>query len=270
MPDPLHDPLEEFVQHSRAELVRAGLQRMELDGTVYFRGAANGPALMLLHGVNDQAGTWAPVVPALAAQTRLLVPDLPGHGDSAPAEGPIAMSMMLERLHAIVECEGITRLVLAGNSMGGWLSILYALAHPDRVQALVLEDSSGMPWALSVPLIANSREDAVTMYRAVNGPHAEVPEWAIDSLLKRAAGSPMLRVMMSNVVPHLVSDAQLGSLRAPTTLVWGKDDGVLPTAYAEALQKKIPGARLEVIAGAAHIPHRQQPERFVECLTATF
>ena len=59
----------------------------------------------------------------------------------------------------------------------------------------------------------------------------------------------------------------LPSLRVPTTLIWGKDDGLLPVAYAEALQKKIAGSKLMIIDGAAHMPHRQQPERFLECLS---
>jgi pimeloyl-ACP methyl ester carboxylesterase len=93
-------------------------------------------------------------------------------------------------------------------------------------------------------------------------------EWMIDALLERATSSPMLRVAQAGVLQHLL-DARLPQLDVPTTLIWGADDGVLPVAYAEALRAKIKGSTLQIIEGAAHIPHRQQPERFLACLTAT-
>jgi len=60
----------------------------------------------------------------------------------------------------------------------------------------------------------------------------------------------------------------VGELRVPTHIIWGADDGVVPVAYAEELRRGIPGAQLHVLEGAAHIPHLQQPQRFLECLTA--
>jgi pimeloyl-ACP methyl ester carboxylesterase len=217
--------------------------------------------LVLIHGVNDQAGTWASVAPLLA-EYQLIVPDLAGHGESAPAEGPIAMHSIVERLDAIIDTSTVT---LVGNSMGAWIALLYALAHPERVERLVLESGGGLARPLAVPLTATTREDALTILRAVHGPNAVLPEWVIDALLRRAAGSPMLRV-----TGHTFIDARLNEIKAPTTLVWGADDGVVPLSYGEALRDGIAGARLHVIEGAAHIPHAQQPARFVECLTATF
>jgi pimeloyl-ACP methyl ester carboxylesterase len=76
----------------------------------------------------------------------------------------------------------------------------------------------------------------------------------------------MKRVAAAGVLDFLV-DQKLPSLKVATTLIWGRDDGVLPLAYAEALQKKIAGSELLVIDGAAHMPHRQQPEKFVQCLS---
>jgi pimeloyl-ACP methyl ester carboxylesterase len=100
----------------------------------------------------------------------------------------------------------------------------------------------------------------------VHGPNVKPQEWVVEALLERAAGSPMLR--LTELEEHAV-EHRLGEIHAPTTLIWGADDGVVPLSYAEALQQAIPGSRLEVIEGAAHIPHMQQPERFLQCLTAT-
>jgi len=262
------DPLESFIAFTRAELAKAGLERVSFDGNVYWRGGS-GDAIVLLHGVNDQAGTWSTIAPMLVAKHALIVPDLAGHGESEPAEGPIAMGEIVARLDAILEHENAHDVTLVGNSMGGWVAMLYALDHPERVARLVLESASGMTWPVSVPLVAQNRDQAVVMLRAVHGPSMAIPDWMIDALLARAAASPMLRVARAGVVQYLL-DAKLPSLAPPATLIWGADDGVLPVAYAEALRAKLAYARLHVIDGAAHIPHRQQPDRFVECLSKSF
>lgn len=254
---------------ARGALVAAGMERVEADGSVYFRGGAGNSTVVLLHGANDHAGTWATVVASLLREHRVIAPDLAGHGESAPHEGPIALSLILEKLTAIIDRETSARVSLVGNSMGGWVALLYAIAHPERVQQLVLEDSSGMAWPVSVPLFAQSREQAVEMLRAVHGPDVAIEEWWIDALLARATSSPMLRVAQAGVAQYLV-DARLQNIAAPTTLLWGESDGLLPLAYARALQEKIRGSQLQIIERAAHIPHLQKPERFNECLTAIF
>lgn len=269
MPDTIAiDPIATFIAAMRGALVTAGFTRHEDEGRVWFSGGSGEETLVLIHGVNDQAGTWAAVAPALAASHRIIIPDLAGHGESAPADGPIDLNRVVADLAAIIDRETDGEVTLVGNSMGGWMSMLYALKNPRRVKRLALEDTSGMSWPITVPLVANTREDAAVMLRAVNGPADATPDFVIDAFLARANGSPMLRVMQTNIAAHLL-DGRFAELRMPVQLIWGKDDGVLPLAYAEALQKKIEGAELHVIDGAAHIPHRQQPERFIACLTGT-
>lgn len=250
-----------FVAAMRAAL---GLERREVDGSVYFAGGSGDETLVLLHGANDHAGTWAPVVPSLLPRYQLIVPDLAGHGESEPKSGPIPIPLIVERLDAVLDHAGATRVTLAGNSMGAWIALLYALRHPERVARLVLEAGGGLARPLAVPLTASSRDEAMVLLRAVHGPDAQLPDWAVDALLQRAVDAPMLRL-----TGHEFIDARLGEIQMPATLIWGANDGVVPRSYMEALRDGIAGARLYVIEGAAHIPHAQQPARFVECLTAT-
>jgi pimeloyl-ACP methyl ester carboxylesterase len=247
--------------------LKVGLERVECEGSVYFRGGkAGAPVMVLVHGVNDQAGTWAPVAAALAARFRLVIPDLAGHGESGPAEGPLPLPMIVRKFSTIIDQETHDPVTLVGNSMGGWVSILYTVAHPDRVSRLVLEDGSGMAWLLKVPLLPATREQAIVVLHAVNGPNAETPDWAIQTMLERSKSAPMTR--LTEAMTNLV-DPLLPKITTPTTLIWGADDGLLPIAYAEALAKKINGSSLHVISGAAHIPHRQQPEKFLACLNSS-
>lgn len=256
------DPLADFVSMTRAALVASGLVRHERGGMVWFEGGS-GPNVVLLHGVNDQAGTWAAISRALVQRSHVRIPDLAGHGESEPKSGAIAIPRIVEAVHEVIgDLDDVT---LIGNSMGAWIAILYVLAHPSRVTNLVLESGGGLNVPLAVPLVATNRGEAMVILRAVHGPHAIVPEWAVDALLARAKDAPLLR--LTEITENLV-DARLGDVAAPTTILWGSDDGVIPRSYVETLLSGIAGAQLQVIEGAAHIPHAQQPERFLACLPA--
>jgi len=247
---------------TRAALTAAGFERKESEGMVWWTAGDGEKTLVLLHGVNDQAGTWFPIAAALAQRFRVILPDLPGHGESLPRNGPLPISLLVDRIAAILPSKPFT---LLGNSLGGWIAMLYTLRHPERVQTLILEASGGLNRPFEVPVLATNREEAEVILRAVHGPRYQAPEWVIEGLLERAQDSPMLRI--TEIAEHYV-DARLGELRVPTHLIWGADDGVLPVAYARELQRGIDGAQLHVIEGAAHIPHLQQPQRFLECLTS--
>jgi pimeloyl-ACP methyl ester carboxylesterase len=260
----------DFVRMTRAALAVSGFERREVDGTVYWTSGQRAAdsaqeTLVLIHGVNDQAGSWFAVAPSLAQTYRVIVPDLAGHGESDPSAGPLPISLLVERLHAVIGRETAGPITLLGNSLGGWIAMLYTLAHRDRVSRLVLESAGGLNRPLVSPMVARDRDEALVILRNVHGPRYTPPEWVVDALLLRAADSPMLR--MTELVEHFLED-RLGDIRVPTAVLWGADDGVVPRDYAEALRDGIRGSTLHVIEGAAHIPHMQQPERFLACLTA--
>ncbi len=261
-------PFETFAKMTRRSLVREGMgrQHMATGGSprlVYFRGGSGTRTMVLVHGVNDQAGSWSSVVPKLGTKFRLVAVDLPGHGDSQPADGPLPMRMMIDALAAVIDRESPDLpVVLVGNSMGGWVSMLYAAEHPERVSHLVLEDASGMTWDLShVPAFPKTREEARSLLRMVQGPQAMVPDYLADAMMKAAPKLPQARVLQAGVVEWLI-DSKLPRLTMPVTLIWGAHDGLLSLDYAKALQARIPGSTLHVIENGAHAPHRQQPSQF--------
>ena len=258
----------DFIAQTRSMLARAGLTRKSLDGTVYWTGGEGERTLCLIHGVNDHAGTWSLVAPALMKSCRLIIPDLPGHGESEPKSGALDMQQLVDRLAALLDAEGVARATLAGNSMGAWISILYTLAHPSRVEELFLESGGGLALPLGVSLVASNRDEALPILQAVHGPNAQLPDWAVDALITRSSDSPMLRLVAGGMMSHFI-DHRLGDIHVPVTVVWGANDGVVTRAYIDRLHAGIAGARLCIIDDAAHIPHAQQPERFIACLQAT-
>ena len=261
-PHPNPHPLPQAMKLPRGEGTREdeGSRRPD-EGSPFWQNEM--PTLVMLHGANDHAGTWFTVAPELAKRYRVILPDLAGHGESEPRSGPIPLSQMIARLETAIG--GEREVTLLGNSMGGWIAILYTLRHPERVKHLVLEASGGLNRPLAVPLVANTREEAAIILRAVHGPAFVAPEWVAEALLQRASDSPMLR--LTEMLEHDV-EPRLHEIRTPVTLIWGEHDGVLPLSYARALHEAIAGSNLQVIEDAAHIPHMQQPRRFLECLTA--
>jgi pimeloyl-ACP methyl ester carboxylesterase len=230
------------------------------NGVVSYSGGSGERTVVLVHGVNEQSATWAPVAERLMCDFHVIALDLPGHGESAPKTGPLPMRSMIDALNAVI---GDRQVILVGNSMGGWVSMLYASEHPDRVSQLILEDASGMAWDLRhVPLFPQTREQAITLLRMVVGPDAPIADETIDFVL-HAKDLPQKRVLEAGILEWLV-DARLPKLTMPVTLIWGANDGLLPLAYANTLQSRIAGSKLHVIEKAAHIPHRQAPDEFMK------
>jgi len=257
------NPLEAFEKTTRTALRKSGMTRHAENGVVWFTGGKGERTVVLVHGVNDQAGTWAAVTPKLKKDFRLVAIDLPGHGESEPKEGPLPMRLMIDALAAVIDRESPNApVVLVGNSMGGWVSILYATEHPERVAHLILEDSSGMAWDLRhVPLFPKDRDEALKLLRLVHGPDAKIPDFLINAVLN-AKDMPQKRVLEAGILEWIV-DTRLPKLTMPVTLIWGANDGLLPLAYANTLQSRIAGSKLNVIDKAAHIPHRQTPDEFL-------
>lgn len=257
------NPLEAFEKTTRTALRKSGMTRQTANGVVWFTGGKGERTVVLVHGVNDQAGTWSAVTPKLKKDFRLVAIDLPGHGESEPKTGPLPMRSMIDALAAVIDRESPNApVVLVGNSMGGWVSILYATEHPERVAHLVLEDSSGMAWDLRhVPLFPKDRDEAIKLLRLVHGPDAKIPDYLINAVLQ-AKDMPQKRVLEAGILEWIV-DARLPKLTMPVTLIWGANDGLLPLAYANTLQSRIAGSKLNVIDKAAHIPHRQTPDEFL-------
>jgi pimeloyl-ACP methyl ester carboxylesterase len=255
----------DWVRMTREALRAARFVRVAAGENVYWTAGRGDRPFVLVHGVNDQAGTWVAVAAALAMRTQVVLPDLPGHGESGPAEGPIAVDALVAGLAAVIDDATAGPVRLVGNSLGGWVSTLYALTYPERVGHLVLEGAGGLSTPFAVPVVARTVEEARVVLRAVHGPGYEAPGWLLESLVERGEASVMLRI--TGVAERFLDD-RLRDVAVPVTLIWGEQDGILPLSYAEQMRTGLGNPPLHVIAGAAHIPHLQKPAEVLACLMA--
>jgi pimeloyl-ACP methyl ester carboxylesterase len=260
----------------RATLRLSGFEKVTASASrgpiTYFR-AGQGPPLIFLHGANDQAGTWARIAPAFTATHRVVVADLAGHGQAQPSEGPLEFGDLVAGVRAVVEAERQGgRVVLVGNSLGGFLSLEHALHHPDQVALVVAVNGAvfrgGNQQAAGL-LLPKTRAEARRVIEALMSPKSpRVPDFVLDDLLRRTPTTPLARLMASppESMQRWLIDDRLGDIRTPVALVWGADDRLIPISYAEQAREKLPSATLQTIADCGHVPQRECPAKLLPVL----
>lgn len=268
--------LETLEKYRRDTLLAGGFAPLVLGGEAERQVslvAGKGQPLLFLHGVGNQGSSWFEVAPAFVARYRVVVPDLPGHGESAPAAGDLPMATVVagaERL--LLEVTGgppERPAIVVGNSMGAWLATLLALRHPERVERIVLVNGGPLPGEPGGPsLLPQSREQAAKLMAMLRDPAAPpLPDWLLDDLVRRAPTGPTAR--MTRDIPGLVAHmliGRLGEVKTPADLLWGASDQLMKPAYAERLLAELPAARLTLIEHCGHIPPLECAPAFVAAL----
>jgi len=266
-------PIATTVWFRRKQLQRAGFAKATVETTkgpqtVWYGGS--GPLLVLLHGAGDQAGTWYKIAPDLAKQYSLVMPDLAGHGQSAPSSGSLGLGMILDALEQVLGSATWSshRFVLAGNSMGAWIAMLYARKHPERVSRLLLIDGGALKHNHFTALTPKTREEARRAFDAVLDPASpRPPAFVLDDLVRVTSRGTMARLMASIAeASDYVLDGKLGDFPVPVDIVWGASDRLIPLDYARRLEAQLPAARLTVIKHCGHAPQVECPGRLLEVL----
>ncbi len=267
------NPLEVHEWTTRQELARSGLEKTTVEAAsgrlVVWRGGSGERELVFLHGAGDQAGAWAKVAPGLATDYRLSVLDLPGHGDSDPASGPLKYSTVLAGVEEYLAGRD-GPVILAGHSMGAWLAMVAAHRHPERVARVVAVNGGALksepPEGLS--LAPQDREQARRTMAALRDPSSPpTPDFVLDDIVRRGGSGPIGRLVQefADMEAHLL-DGKLGEITVPVDLVWGESDRYLDLDYARQMEAELPRARLTLVPKCGHLPGVECPERFLEIL----
>ena len=238
---------------------------------IHYVDVGSGPSVILLHGLADDIGVWASVIPALAAKHRVIALDQLGFGDSDKPLLNYRVSTFVDFLDGFLnELKMERRISLVGNSLGGWVAADFALKHPDRVERLVLSDAAGYaafpksmnPRALSALRLA-SREDIRYL-----GPltfHDKRFYKDVDLAFKQrvAAGDgyTVSQILDSMIRGEDVLDNRLAAINQPTLVVWGREDTLIPLSFGERFNREIKASRLRVIDNCGHMPHVECPEK---------
>ena len=260
-------------------------------GTIHYRDAGDGPAVVFVHGLLVDGTLWRKVTPLLEADTRCVVPDLPlgSHRVAMNADAevtPAGVARLVGDFLAALDLQDVT---LVGNDTGGAISQLVALDHGERLGRLVLTNcdcfevfppkefapmvkAARIPGALYAAVQPMRAAAARRSPLAFGGLAHEIPDevtgaWVqpfLDDADVRRDTIAFLRAM--DKATMLDAAARLPSLKIPSLVVWGQDDRFFSPELGRRLAAALPNARLEPIAGARTFVAEDAPEALADLI----
>ncbi len=265
----------------------SGSRFLDLGGEVriHFRdaGPRDAPVIVLVHGFSASLHTWEPWVDGLKKDYRVITLDLPGHGLSGCIDNDaIGTTQFVETIDRVTRALDVDRFVLAGNSMGGGAAWNYALTYPERVSGLVLIDAAGWPpegeQAQARPLAFRLLDykltrqvmaglDLSALIRSGLRDSFADPALVTDEMVDRYSAlsrAPCHREAMAVLssgegrVP--ATQERLAAITAPTLVMHGEEDRVIPVAHGVKFSEAIRGADLKIYQGVGHLPQEEIPE----------
>jgi 3-oxoadipate enol-lactonase len=248
-----------------------------LDTYYEVTGRQGAPWLVLSHSLACSVRMWDGEVARLKDRYRVLAYDTRGHGNSAAPQGPYSLEMLADDLHALLQALGVRKAHFCGLSMGGMIGQIFALKYPGIFETLTLCDTtSSYPreaapmWQERIriaeaqgmePLVQPTLERWFTQGFRKNAPE----KVARVAALIRATPVPGY-VGCCAAIPKIDVTARLAEIRTPALVICGAEDPATPPAMARTIQQNLPGAKLALIAQAAHLSNVEQPEAFGRAL----
>jgi non-heme chloroperoxidase len=241
------------------------------------QGDRTGEAIVFLHAYVDSWFSYSRVLPLLSPEYHAFAPDQRGHGDSDKPECCYTVDDYAADVDAFMEVVGIEETTLVGDSSGGLIAQRVALDYPQRVSRLVL---IGSPTTLvnNETVVELGKEMLATLEDPIplefvrefvlGTIHNPVPEEFLERAVSESLKVParVWRDYMEGVVLTVDDTARLGEIGAPTLILWGEQDALLPREEQERRAAAILNATLRVYPETGHLAHWVRPEWVVRDL----
>jgi pimeloyl-ACP methyl ester carboxylesterase len=238
---------------------------------IYWDGEGKGLPILLIMGLGWPSYLWYRTRPVLSARYRTIALDNRGVGQSDVPPGPYPIASMAADAAAVLDAAGVERAHIFGLSMGGMIAQEFALQYPNRVQSLILGCTSpgGTHAVLAEPAATQllfsrglSPEDfskAINSFIYDSGtPQARIEEDFV--LRKQWYPRPEGYTAQLNGILSWEAYSRLPQISAPTLVIHGESDRLVPPANGRIIAERIPGAKLVMIPHASHILSTDQPE----------
>lgn len=225
--------------------------------------------IMLLHGLFGALSNFSGILDYFGSRYNVVVPMLPIF--ELPIR-KVSVSGLVEHVAEFVAHKGYDKVNVLGNSLGGHVSLLYALAHPEHIASVTLTGSSGLfesamgnsfPKRGDYEFIRNKTQS--TFYNP-DVATKELIDEVYDTVNDR---NKAIRVIATakTAVRHNLSD-KLDQIKAPTLLIWGANDNITPPFVGEKFHELIPHSILHFVPECGHAPMMEKPETFNQLLDA--
>lgn len=252
--------------------------------SAYVYGPEDAPPVLFLHGLGATKVSWLPNLAELAKHFRLIVPDMPGHGESDKPKTDYTPRFFARTMRKMLETLGVERAAVVGNSMGGRASLELAARSPDRVSSLIL----------LAPAVPGLRVRYLLGFmKVIPSEIAMIPFPVRDRLMRyvltqlfvdpsvltetarAAAADEFIRVYSTvearmaflDSLRHIVTEApkpfwaRMTRVRQPALVVWGEEDRLLPVRLAPKLHEALPNSELLIMPRIGHVPQFEATER---------
>lgn len=242
---------------------------IDRDGTkIHYEVHGSGPPLILTHGYSSTSAMWQGQIEALAKRHRLIVWDMRGHGQSDYPDDPSAYSEALTvgDIAALLDQVGAAKAIVGGLSLGGYMSLAFYRAHPERVSALLIidtgpgfkKDDAREAWNKRSHETADRFEQhGLDVLKSASRERSSVSHRDASGLARAARG--MLTQRDARVIELLPE------IKVPALVVVGADDTPF-LAASDYMAAKIPGAQKAVIPAAGHAVNIDQPQAFIDAV----
>jgi pimeloyl-ACP methyl ester carboxylesterase len=218
-----------------------------------------GPEVVCVHGAGATSLVWLDLLRTLSRSRRVVAPDLPGHGQSDPWRDAPSIELYRDAVGTACALLGLSRVAIVGHSMGGLVALACAAAWPERVAGLILIGCGLAMPPSSDQQRAMARGQVVPLLGEL-GFSSATPAGARPQLrsLAFSAGEEAARADLA-ALSGFDASAIVRAARAPTLLLHGADDLLVPLPAAQALQRTVCGAQLALVPEAGHLPLQEQP-----------
>lgn len=245
-----------------------------------FIDSCDGMALLMIHGFPFSSAMWEPQVEDLASLTRIVAPDLRGHGRSQPIKGPYDVEMLAEDCMGLLDYLAISGpVVVCGMSMGGYIALEFFRQFPEMVAGLILTSTRALPDTTEGKIgrdnmIKKAKTEGVSAIAAAMLPKLLSPQtFENDPEVVEFVQEMMEGTSLEGVIGALAamrdrpdSMPTLAEIDVPTLIIHGADDQIIPVTEAEAMRDAI-GAKLVVIPEAGHVVNLEQIDAFNDAVT---
>jgi len=252
------------------------MDRLFANGTVNAAQSGKGPALFLFHSLLSDRASFDAIVPKLSQSFRVIVPQLPGFGQSQAVSGGLA-GVADRMAEAVKDGAGGDEAIVLGNGYGGFVALQMAIRHPAIATRLILADCGA---AFSEPgreafrnMAAASKARGLSVITDVAMRRLFAPEFQEqhpDLMGDRREAflqtDPDVFRAACNALAELDLRPHLGQVKVPVLVLVGEHDEATPPPMSRELAAGLPQARLKIIPGCAHVPQLQSPEVFLEAI----
>jgi len=256
---------------------KAGLTKKEIkidDHNIVYLEGGKGPTILLLHGYTGSKDNWLMLAPYLTKECHVVIPDLPGYGESSMIEKDLYdLSNQMPRLHKFVQAIELKKFHIVGNSMGGQFAGTYAVVYPDEIISVGLFNATGVRYSGNslIKKITEGSEnpfsikdskgmERMSAFFFVNTPSFP---YAIKKLNLKSylANRQFYEKEAKEIFPDFYSlEKDLPNIKAPALILWGDQDKIVDISSVPVFEKGLQNHKTVIIKDCGHVPMMEKPQ----------